>query len=333
VTIIETIKRHPVPAALTGIGLAWLWMNRERQPGMHGPRYQGQRAYPGGQGGYGQGMYGGSSTWDQGWRGTAGVRSQGAASTWDQPWSGSPAGDRNAAGTASSGQGAVGETIDRAKDTTGMIVDQAQETVGHAADRMQSAARTAGSTAGDVGSTFVEAIRQNPMPAALAGLSLAWLWVNRPDPAVRTLYAPAYSASSFSAKRDESMMQRAQDTAGQFAGRAQETAGQFAGQAQEAVGYATEQAQHQALRARYRFEEIFHENPLIVGTAALVLGALVGLPLPQTPQEHRLMGEARDTLVERTQEVAQETIGKVQQVAETVRDTAQEEARSQGLMQ
>jgi hypothetical protein len=246
----------------------------------------------------------------------------------------------------------VGATIDRAKDAAGAVMDQAQETAEYAADRMQAAARTAGDTAGDVGSTFVEMIRRNPVPAALAGASLAWLWINRPGPA-GPMTAP-YPFEGSRRQRD-SMMYRAQETAGQVvdqtqgavaqvanqaqetvgqvANQAQQTVGQLTSQAQETVGQFTNQAQYQALRARYGWEQMVRDNPLVVGLAAAALGALAGLPVPQTTQENRLMGRARDTLMERAQEAAQETFDKVQHVAEGVRETAQEEARNQGLVQ
>jgi hypothetical protein len=69
----------------------------------------------------------------------------------------------------------------------------------------------------------------------------------------------------------------------------------------------------------------------VLGAVALALSAAVGLVVPESPQEHRLMGEARDTLVDKAQNVAQDTMQKVQRVAEEAKDSAQQAAQDQGL--
>ena len=78
-----------------------------------------------------------------------------------------------------------------------------------------------------------------------------------------------------------------------------------------------------------------YENPLAVGAVALALGTAVGFTLPQTRRENELLGEARDTLIDRAQAVAQDTLEKVRQVAGDVVDqaqtTVQEKAKEQGL--
>jgi hypothetical protein len=51
---------------------------------------------------------------------------------------------------------------------------------------------------------------------------------------------------------------------------------------------------------------LLHGNPLMVGAAAIAVGATVGLALPETEAENEWLGETRDTMVERAQEVATE---------------------------
>jgi hypothetical protein len=53
--------------------------------------------------------------------------------------------------------------------------------------------------------------------------------------------------------------------------------------------------------------------------------------VPETPQERRWLGDARDRLVDKAQQAAQEVGQKVQAVAQEAMDTAREEAHSQGL--
>jgi hypothetical protein len=68
---------------------------------------------------------------------------------------------------------------------------------------------------------------------------------------------------------------------------------------------------------------------------ALGIGAAVGLLIPESPQEHRLMGETRDRFMEQVQGTAQEVTEKVKTVAgqamDAAKDTAQNAARDQGL--
>ena len=127
------------------------------------------------------------------------------------------------------------------------------------------------------------------------------------------------------------------ETAGNIVGQVGETASNLASGTVEAAGNIAEQAQYQAMRLEDGFQRVLRTNPLAVGAVTLALGTAIGLALPQTQRENQLMGEARDTLLERAQGFAQETVEKVQHVAteaqQTVTQTVKEEAKSQGLTQ
>ena len=73
------------------------------------------------------------------------------------------------------------------------------------------------------------------------------------------------------------------------------------------------------------------ENPLAMGVLVVGTGAAVGLAIPQTTREHEAIGEARDTLVEKVQEKAQDAQQRVQRVAEEAQSAAKNEAENQGL--
>lgn len=126
-----------------------------------------------------------------------------------------------------------------------------------------------------------------------------------------------------------------QETAGQVASNVQETAGRVTTQAREQVSEWADSAQQTAARAKTRFEVLFDENPLLIGMAAVAVGAALGMSLPQTPQEDKLMGEARDSLMEKAQTTAKETVDKVQAVAQragsAAEEAAQDEAQKQNL--
>lgn len=262
--------------------------------------------------------------------------------------------------------------------------------------RVQTMVRAANSKANAASESLLDTIKQNPVPAALAGLSLGWLWMNRRSSASqggmnharygassqqgysysgwdRTGYggyggetygSPSMQGGQSSTGRVGDTMSSAAsqvggvassvgdrvgnvagqvgDTAGSMAAQVSGTASQVAGQVGETASNVArtvsqtatdlgQQAQYSAMRLEDRFQTTLRTNPLAVGAVALALGTAVGLVLPSTERENALMGEARDTLFERAQGLAQETMGKVQDVAGEVQTTVQQQAEKQGL--
>lgn len=87
------------------------------------------------------------------------------------------------------------------------------------------------------------------------------------------------------------------DMTDQLQGKAQDLASSaqdFAGQAQDQVQQWAGAAQDQAYRVRSRFEDMMDEKPLLIGAAAMALGAAIGMSLPSTEKEDQLVGSMRD---------------------------------------
>ena len=216
----------------------------------------------------------------------------------------------------------------------GAVVDEVEVDV--RPTRTYTGETTRGASSGIVG-----VITQNPVPAALTGIGLTWLFVNRrrgssgqaryQDRAYGYGYPPRYEDRTTSRPSAGEAMSRAQSRVGDAASQAQDRASEVASRAQDRVSNLTDQARYQAQRASGGFQRMVRENPLAMGAVAIGAGAAVGLAIPQTTQEHEVMGEARDTLVEKAQEKAQETQEKVQQVAQEAQSAAKEEASNQGL--
>jgi gas vesicle protein len=259
-----------------------------------------------------------------------------------------------------------------------------EATIGKAEDMV----RNVGDTLDDARYGLMETIRQNPIPAALVGIGLGWLFMNKRSApsrryarydeqaryyreaqpyygnqqgytgrvnthadtygsnggdqpergakhALHRVQETAGDAVNRAQETVGTLADRTQETVGNVVSQAQETASTVANQTQEAVGYIAGQAQYQAQRVEDRFQRVLYESPLAVGAVALAIGTAVGFSLPQTERENELMGEARDTLIDRAQEAAQDTLGKVQQVAGDVMDqaqtTVQEKAKERGL--
>jgi hypothetical protein len=72
----------------------------------------------------------------------------------------------------------------------------------------------------------------------------------------------------------------------------------------------------------------WNESPLLVGAASAVLGAMVGLAIPETERENQLMGDARDTLMETVQETVRDKVSRVQQVTTDAAKAVQDGAMS-----
>ena len=164
--------------------------------------------------------------------------------------------------------------------------------------------------------------RQNLLPAALIGIGTAWLLMNRSGRGSRSYGEYSTGAPRNTEYGSPEDYSRAVGTRGAsepaggvdvsaMAGRATERAGELAHDARERVQRTTRRAQSQLQRA-------INENPLAVGAAAVILGAAVGLALPETEHENEWMGETRDTVLDKAQDVARTTAERVKDAASDV---------------
>jgi ElaB/YqjD/DUF883 family membrane-anchored ribosome-binding protein len=227
--------------------------------------------------------------------------------------------------------------IERTRADMGETVDAIQQRLSPEGLKEQAKDRVRESTVGRA----METVRANPVPAALTGLGLTWLFMSaRRGSSGQTRYRsrvydydypPRYEDRTTSTPSAGRAVERARDKVGETASQAQDRAGQVASQAQDQVSRLGDQAQYQTRRAGDEFQRVLRENPLTVGALAAGVGAAVGLAVPQTTKEHEVMGEARDTVVEKAQEKAEEAQEKVQRVAEEAQSAAKEEAENQGL--
>jgi len=252
-------------------------------------------------------------------------------------------------------QEAVRDVTEQAKDAV------REATVGRAEHMMSNATERASG----VGSTIMDTIRENPLPAALAGIGLGWLFMKRSH---RNGYNPpvaAYSGDHYWAgnanggtrsassggighvaskvqDRAGDMVGQVQDRATDMAGQVQDRAADMAGQVQEratdmvdhvtdTAGHLAETTQQRARRLQGRVGDILEDSPLLAGALALSVGAAIGLAVPSTEQEHELFGEKRDNLMRQVRGTAREMGHKVQRVAEQAQDAAVKAADEQKL--
>lgn len=231
-------------------------------------------------------------------------------------------------------RGAMSETIEAIQDRLkpSNIVANAGETVRTATtEKVKQMANTAGDAADRMmNNSFMDTVRDNPVPAAMIGVGAAWLIMKGRSESRRYGNGRAASRGAYERSGDYDWRQR---TAGSTAisGREpleqDETGSGVTGAAAEAVSRASEYVtdaryavRRTSRRAQNTLDRVMRDNPLALGAAATIVGAAIGMSLPPTETENELMGDARDTVVERARGMAADAAGKVQNAAEQVKD-------------
>jgi hypothetical protein len=198
-------------------------------------------------------------------------------------------------------------------------------------------------------------IRNNPLPAAMAAVGLTWLMVNgrSRNRRYRDLYGPGseryrtrgagrYGRSGYDLESYGGETERSYGTESYRAdyGAAEASYGSMSEERSEGRGtvqsltsgvrdmtsQTAESARQTTRRVQNKFQRALSENPLLVGAAVAVIGAAVGAALPETDRENRLVGDARDSVVERAQDMARGVAERVEEAATRVADAAGEAA-------
>jgi uncharacterized protein YjbJ (UPF0337 family) len=142
--------------------------------------------------------------------------------------------------------------------------------------------------------------------------------------------------------------QRGRRVASDAAERARHVAGDAAERARHAASDAAERARHVAsdvsertrgmaqrarqqvgqagARAKTQLEHWMEHNPLAVGLVAMGIGVAVGLAVPGSRREHKLMGQTRDRMLGRAQAAASGAVDRAKDAAREAVDAAKDAA-------
>jgi hypothetical protein len=187
------------------------------------------------------------------------------------------------------------EAIQEKLRPSNIAASAAAATTERVKDMAQSAADTADEWwEASGGNGLMDRLRNNPVPALLAGVGLAWLAFSDGN---RRRYPAGYRPERY----------RPQPEGNQWRDTRHEL--------MESASEVRERSGEMLRRGRHNLELMIRDYPLAVGAAAAVLGATLGMVVPETEQENELMGEARDTAVERAQQVASGAAARVKEAA------------------
>jgi ElaB/YqjD/DUF883 family membrane-anchored ribosome-binding protein len=219
----------------------------------------------------------------------------------------------------------IGAILDRLRPSN--LVSQAKDTVRDAtvgkvkqmAESARGSLRSRGysSDYDSYGSnTVMDRIRANPIPAALAVASVAWIALKgngrgrrRVSPAI---YGSTRNGEAF--VRETVISEDVDDTSNDNES-IRDRSGSMVSGVTERVRGASARVRYATSGTRDGLERVARGNPLAAGAIAAAVGLTIGLALPETERENELMGEARDNVLERGQEMARTAANRVQEAA------------------
>ena len=206
----------------------------------------------------------------------------------------------------------MSETIDAIQERLSPrnLASQAKQSVKEATvGRVKQAARSVSESASNIAEStketavdVAESVRHNPWPALLVGAAAAWWLIDR-------------SRQSGSARRTSVIDYDHDDgTTGHYEARGIDPSAAYA------YGYGDVYDTRYTARSGWngassQIRRLLQRNPLAVGAVAATLGIAVGLAIPETDRENRLMGETRDNLADRAKGAAQGAVEKAKQIA------------------
>ena len=189
------------------------------------------------------------------------------------------------------------------------VIQDAKATVREATvGKVETMANDVGTTARETGEGIIDTIRRNPLPAALAGIGIGWLWMSRDrGPSwtrgnARRSWSTAYGGyeGRYGSQMygDYGSQRGIGDKIGQAGEQVGETASQVAERARETAERVPQQFGEFGDQVGDKAQRVLEDNPLAVAGVALAVGAAVGMALPVTRTEERTIGRAGAQLID-----------------------------------
>lgn len=211
--------------------------------------------------------------------------------------------------------------------------------------RVQTMAQTTVDKAATTGRRVTDAVRENPIPAAMIAAGISWLAFSArrggsssaTPPSRYQIEQSSYGrndgdqGSSFGETRDSGIAETVRDKASGAVDRTQEIGQRAKEGAASVANTVTESARAQS----DKLSSTFQENPLPLGLVGIALGLAAGFAIPSTQKEGELVGEKRDELVDKGRRMLRQKKEQAQTVANRVvteaKSAATQAAREEGL--
>ncbi|HET9083796.1 MAG TPA: DUF3618 domain-containing protein [Candidatus Limnocylindrales bacterium] len=239
---------------------------------------------------------------------------------------------------------AIGERL-----TPAAIAESAKETVrdatvGKVEDMAQSARGAlddASTTASEARNGIIDTIRQNPIPAAMAGIGLAWLWTHRSQGQTYTsgtwrrgsdYYGePRYAGDRYGETYRYGGSGGAKEGVSSKVGEVGDRVSDVGDRVSERAGQAVESVSDQFDRLGDRMSDVpdqmgyrvqdlseqarnlIEDSPLAVGAVAVAVGTAIGAAIPATSTERRVLRPAAERAIGTAEERATEALEQAEQ--------------------
>lgn len=177
-------------------------------------------------------------------------------------------------------------------------------------DSIKDVTNTVTEKAKETGSSVSHTLRDNPLPAVLIGLGLGLLVAGGTTAARGTRHQ---SDDSWSPGDSASGYQGYQTSPGQYASR---------------YGGSSAGGQEQGSERVSGLVRWVEEQPLVVGLAAAVAGLAVGLGMPGSRYENRMLGEVGEDVRARAKDLVRDASETVKTKAHDLREKAQEQVEA-----
>jgi hypothetical protein len=205
------------------------------------------------------------------------------------------------------------------------------------------------------GSDFIQdlgdAVRKNPLPAALIGMGVLWLFAgSRPAESVGDFARSSGldripDAAGYAADAARSTLRSGTDAVGERVASAKDVVKDGVVDALDSTRYGREYADTASEyvtsipgssaeifdAVRSNLTDLFKAQPLALGAIGMAIGAGIAAALPATEIEADYLGETSDTVRKNAVQFAAEQTNRVTTVAEAVVNAVKEEAATQGL--
>jgi ElaB/YqjD/DUF883 family membrane-anchored ribosome-binding protein len=221
---------------------------------------------------------------------------------------------------------AMGRTLGELQERLNpqLLKEQAKDaaydaTIGRVGDMVQNA----GESIKQTGNGFVQSIKNNPVPAAIAALSIGWLFMRaRSHVQTRPIVGTERYDVAFEPLEGEGV------ESGEEGPSVTEKIGEKTDELKQRAGRVAQQAQQRGREVQGQLQRVFDENPLAVGLGVIAVGLAIGLAVPITQKEDQLMGQARDRLLGKAEQAAHGALDKAGELANRGIDKTQEKIES-----